>query len=170
MLTVDLGGFHLASDMLRGQRQSVVLVDARDGKEQGTVLHHPLFEKLATNGQAIPGELLAAAYHVPAALVAGQGTLDYVDPLSKYAEQAGLAQNDSGRLLAASSPVLPPIGAAPDISIRDLSSSSNPITTRSSSRRGSLASRSCEAASGCLSSSPPAHSRCSTSSLARCEN
>jgi hypothetical protein len=100
--------------MSRGNKQSVVLVDARDGKEQGTILHHPLFVKLTAQGQSIPGELLGSAYHVPPSLVAGEATLDYVDPLSKYSAPNRPALDDAGRLLAASSPVLPPIGAAPD--------------------------------------------------------
>jgi serine/threonine protein kinase/class 3 adenylate cyclase len=110
--TIDLGDFHLASEAGGGQKQSVVLVDARSGNECGTILHHPLFKKLLASGRPIPNELLGEAYHVPASLLAGEAMLHYCDPLGKYPGDDGLAQEFKGRLLAASSPVLPPIGAS----------------------------------------------------------
>lgn len=114
VLTVDLGEFHLASEMTNGLKQSVVLVDARQGKEQGTILHHPLFEKFVAQGRGIPDAILGPAYHVPVAVLQGEGTLNYRDPLSKFPGAGEIAQELSGRLLAASYPVKPPIGAAQD--------------------------------------------------------
>lgn len=114
VLTVDLGSFHLASELLHGQSQSVVLVDAREGQEQGTILHHPLFEKFAREGKSIPGELLGAKYHVPASLLSGPGSLDYRDPLRTYTDSEKTAQEFAGRLLAVTSRVMPPIGASKD--------------------------------------------------------
>jgi hypothetical protein len=114
VLTIDLGEFHIASEMTDGQKQSVVLVDDREGKEQGTILHHPLFAELISRGQGIPDEILGEAYHVPASVLRGEATLDYRDPLSKFSRAGELAEEYSGRLLAASFPVRPPIGAAQD--------------------------------------------------------
>jgi serine/threonine protein kinase/class 3 adenylate cyclase len=111
-LTVDLRNFHFASEMSHGQKQSVVLADVREGKEKGTILHHPLFDKLAAQGKMVPGDLLGFKYHVPAALMAGEPTLAYRDPVGQFPDPDGLAKEYDRRWLAAASPVIPPIGAA----------------------------------------------------------
>jgi eukaryotic-like serine/threonine-protein kinase len=112
VLTVDLGDFNFAVTAIpRGREQFLVLVDGRAGAERGTILHHPLFLEMAARGQAVPQELLGREYRVPAPLLNGEGDPAYRDPLGRFRDKEGLAQAFDRRWLAASAPVLPPIGA-----------------------------------------------------------
>jgi len=109
-----MGDFDLTSaNMARGREQFLVLVDTRPGEEQGTILHHPLFEDLAEKQGAVPGDLLSnPKYHVPRSLLEGKREDDnYHDPLGEYPDRDGLAKNYHHRWLAAAAPVLPPVGA-----------------------------------------------------------
>jgi hypothetical protein len=89
-----------------------VLVDAHQGEEQGTILHHPLFEDLLAKQQSVPGELLSdAKYHVPRSLLEKHEDAAYHDPLGDFDDRNGLSKVYQRRWLAAAAPVLPPIGA-----------------------------------------------------------
>jgi hypothetical protein len=112
VLTVELGDFDIsvASGTPPGT-QFLVLADARDGEERGTILHHPLFHDLAEHGKTVPQVLLGRDYRVPDALLRGQPLADYRDPLARYTGDGGLAARYDRRWLAASAPVLPPLGA-----------------------------------------------------------
>lgn len=112
VLTVDLGDFNVSAAMSAAQGQFLVLVDARAGEYQGVIIHHPLFEKLAASGKAVPQAVLGRDYRVPAELLHGKSDPAYHDPLSRFPSDQRLAQEYAGRWLAASAPVLPPIGAA----------------------------------------------------------
>jgi eukaryotic-like serine/threonine-protein kinase len=113
VLTVDLGDFNVsATSMPKDREQFLVLVDARAGQDEGKILHHPLFEELALQGKPVPAKLQEREYLVPTPLLKGEGISDYRDPLSRFSEGEGLASAYAGRWLAASAPVLPPIGAA----------------------------------------------------------
>lgn len=112
VLTVELGDFDIsvAIDRPPGE-QFLVLADARDGEERGTILHHPLFHDLARQGRTVPQVLLGPDFRVPEPLLAGQPQADYRDPLARYTGDGGLAARYDRRWLAAAAPVLPPLGA-----------------------------------------------------------
>jgi hypothetical protein len=115
VLTVDLADFRAsAPSKERDHDQFLVLVDARPGADEGTILHHPLFEEMAAKGKAVPDVLFTPQYRVPEPLIHGEGDADYQDPLSRYEDKDGLTRDYDRRWLAASAPVLPPIGAAKD--------------------------------------------------------
>lgn len=131
-LTVRLGDFSVSQ--AGGQSETrdwfAVLVDSRDDEEEelGKILQHPLFEELAAQNKSVPASLLGPNSRVPDALLAGEGTTEYYDPLGQYQAERRegdtpesfatrqaiqeLSQQFSRRWLAASAPVLPPIGAA----------------------------------------------------------
>jgi eukaryotic-like serine/threonine-protein kinase len=112
VLTVDLGDFNITTAPMSGTLgQFLVLVDARPGEYQGVVIHHPLFYRLAALGKAVPQTLLGRDYRVPPSLLHGEGDTAYRDPLAHYRDEEALAREFAGRWLAASAPVLPPIGA-----------------------------------------------------------
>ena len=59
VLTVDLADFHVsAATTKRDHDQFLVLVDARPGADEGTILHHPLFEEMAAKGKAVPDDVV----------------------------------------------------------------------------------------------------------------
>ena len=65
VLTVDMGDFNLTSGAVsRDHEQFVVLIDARKGEDEGTVLHHPLFAELVQRERQVPGDLFEPRYHV----------------------------------------------------------------------------------------------------------
>src|SRR5205085_1799913 len=113
VLTVDIGDFDLVSGTAPLSReQFLALIDARQGEEQGTILHHPLFEDLLAKQQPVPGELLSdPKYHVPRSLLEKHEDVAYHDPLGNFNDRDGLAKVYQRRWLAAAAPVLPPIGA-----------------------------------------------------------
>ncbi|MBW8885721.1 MAG: cache domain-containing protein, partial [Planctomycetia bacterium] len=113
VLTVDLGDFQLsAGPTKQDHEQFLVLVDAREGPDQGIILHHPLFEEMDVLGKEVPSELLKPEYRVPPAIIRGDGQTNYRDPLGKFKDSDGLAKDYDRRWLAASTHVLPPVGAA----------------------------------------------------------
>jgi len=115
VLTVDLADFRASAPTTkRGQDRFLVLVDARPGADEGTILHHPLFEEMAAKGKAVPDILFTPQYRVPEPLIHGEGDANYRDPLSRYEDKDNLTRDYDRRWLAASAPVLPPIGAAKD--------------------------------------------------------
>lgn len=112
VLTIDLGDFTVsAASMSRAAGQFLVLVDARPGEYQGVIVYHPLFAQLAALDKTVPQALLGRDYRVPPPLLAGTPDVAYHDPLSRFHEKEPLATQYTGRWLAASAPVLPPIGA-----------------------------------------------------------
>lgn len=54
-ITVELGGF---VDFPDSPTRYAMLVDGRDGENQGVVLEHPLFDQLVETGQRIPASLV----------------------------------------------------------------------------------------------------------------
>lgn len=112
VLTVELGDFDISVTTDRPpHEQFLVLADAREGEEQGTILHHPLFQDLAERGKTVPQVLLGPEFRVPQPVLAGRPTTDYRDPLARYPGDEGLATRYDRRWLAAAAPVLPPLGA-----------------------------------------------------------
>jgi hypothetical protein len=131
VLTVNLGDFSVSQGvMAESNDRFAVLVDSREeeGEEPGKILQHPLFEDLAAERKSVPTSLLGPLARVPQSLLAGEGSAEYYDPLGKFqaerrdddtaesfaARQAvqKLSEQYDRRWLAASAPVLPPIGAA----------------------------------------------------------
>jgi hypothetical protein len=91
----------------------LVLVDGRAGDERGTILHHPLFRDLAAKNKSVPQKFFDdPKFRVPPSLLAGEGDANYQDPLSRYEDDPEATRRYDRRWLAASAPVLPPIGAA----------------------------------------------------------
>lgn len=112
VLTVELGDFDISVPQDPSPaEQFLVLADARQGEERGTVLHHPLFEDLAGRGKTVPPALLGPDYRVPETLLRGQPSADYRDPLARYTGDGGLAARYDRRWVAAAAPVQPPLGA-----------------------------------------------------------
>jgi hypothetical protein len=87
-------------------------VDGGRGADQGVILHHPLFQELAARGKVVPDKFRRDEFRVPTALLRGEGDAAYRDPLGRFDDEYGLARQFDKRWLAASAPVLPPIGAA----------------------------------------------------------
>jgi eukaryotic-like serine/threonine-protein kinase len=112
VLTVDLGDFNFAvTANPQARDQFLVLAGSRPGADQGIILHHPLFLELAVRGKSVPQVLIGPEYRVPQRLLTGEGDPDYRDPLGQFQDEDGLAKKFDRRWLAASSHVLPPIGA-----------------------------------------------------------
>lgn len=113
VLTVNLGDFEIsqAAAAEEDHEQLLVLVDARLGLDHGAILHHPLFDKLTGSGKFLPSELLKPEYRVPEKLIHGEPLNDYRDPVGRFHDREGLAKPYDRRWLAASAPVLPPVGA-----------------------------------------------------------
>jgi serine/threonine protein kinase len=112
VVTVDMGDFNLASAATsRGHEQFVVLVDARKGEDEGTILHHPLFTELVEREHRVPGDLFEPKYHVAHDFLEKQKELKYHDPLADYHDPYGFSAEYRRHWLAAAAPVLPPIGA-----------------------------------------------------------
>jgi hypothetical protein len=124
VLTVHLGDFDVSGTALgqtaeselvtssRRRDRFAILVDGRPGSDRGKILQHPLFTELFAKGQTVADELLGPEYRVPPRLLDGQGDAEYYDPLGKYAGAKQLAEVYDRRWLAASAPVLPPVGAS----------------------------------------------------------
>jgi serine/threonine protein kinase len=84
VVTINLGDFELPQSK-QGANQIAVLVEAREGPAQGTILQHPLMDSRRTAGVKIEG----AKYQMPASLMKDllQGeNIDYLDPLAQAAD------------------------------------------------------------------------------------
>ena len=80
VVTVNLGDFDLLQSRY-GNNQVAVLVEARPGPTQGTILQHPMIETRRRSGADVAGE----RYQIPPLLMARlfEGRdVDYLDPLS----------------------------------------------------------------------------------------
>ena len=101
--TVNLGDFELLQSK-QGNNQVAVLVEAREGPTQGTILQHPLMEKRRTAGVNMEGEKYQIGEGLIDRLLAGRD-VNYIDPLAK----AEGGEPYSGPWIAAMQPVsLPP--------------------------------------------------------------
>lgn len=98
--TINLGDFEMLQSA-EGLNQVAVLVEARDGAQQGTILQHPLMDARRRSGLAMFGE----KYQIPARLfdrlITGGDDLNYRDPLAT----ADDGQAFAGAWLAAMQPV-----------------------------------------------------------------
>jgi serine/threonine protein kinase len=107
-LTVHLGDFDVSQAQLSEvQDRFAVLVDARPSDSRGTILQHPLMAELLSPGSKTNQDLVSPKYRVEAALLDGQGSEDYRDPMGSHPK----GQKYHRRWLAAAAPVLPPVGA-----------------------------------------------------------
>ncbi len=99
VVTVNLGDFDLLQSQY-GNNQVAVLVEARPGPTQGTILQHPMIEDRRSQGADMSGE----RYQIPSSLMgrlfAGRD-VDYLDPLADA--EGGLPY--SGEWIAAMQPV-----------------------------------------------------------------
>ena len=99
VVTINLGDFELLQSK-PGANQVAVLVEAREGPVQGTILQHPLMDARRKRGVKIEGE----KYQMPAALmnrILAGGDVDYRDPLASAVDGAPYA----GPWIAAMQPV-----------------------------------------------------------------
>ncbi len=110
VVTVNLGDFDLLQSRY-GNNQVAVLVEARPGPTQGTILQHPMIETRRRQGADVAGE----RYQIPPLLMArlfDGRDVDYLDPLAK----ADGGDAYYGEWIAAMQPVtLPRNGAAKPI-------------------------------------------------------
>jgi hypothetical protein len=82
VITINLGDFELLQSK-QGANQLAVLVEARQGPEQGTILQHPLMDQRRSGGAKLEG----TRYQIPSGLMqqllsGGDANLDYRDPLA----------------------------------------------------------------------------------------
>ncbi len=80
VVTVNLGDFELLQSK-QGNNQVAVLVEARPGPTQGTILQHPLMEGRRTAGVNMEGEKYQITPDLMERLLAGSD-VDYLDPLA----------------------------------------------------------------------------------------
>jgi hypothetical protein len=113
-LTVDVSDFRVSTaSMSPEEDRFLVLVDGRSGDERGTIVHHPLFRDLAAKGKSVPQKFFDdPEFRVSAEQLAGRGDANYQDPMSRYKDLPEVSSHYDRRWLAASAPVLPPIGAS----------------------------------------------------------
>lgn len=101
VLTVNLGDFEFfRTAVAEDHTRFAVLVDGREGEDTGTILQHPLFDKLLSVRRALPDAFLEAQYRVPADLLRGEGRV-YDDPLGQYGGSGTPEQIEYERQLAA---------------------------------------------------------------------
>jgi hypothetical protein len=80
VVTVNLGDFELLQSQY-GNNQVAVLVEARPGPTQGTILQHPLIEERRSLGVDMAGERYQIPNQLMERLLAGRD-VDYLDPLA----------------------------------------------------------------------------------------
>lgn len=97
--TVNLGEFELLQSKY-GNNQVAVLVEARPGPTQGTILQHPLIEERRSLGANMAGERYQIPEKLMSRLLDGRD-VDYIDPLA--AAEGG--EPYSGHWIAAMQPV-----------------------------------------------------------------
>ncbi len=108
VVTVNLGDFELLQSK-QGNNQVAVLVEARPGPTQGTILQHPLMEDRRTSGVNMAGEKYQIPNDQMERLLAGSD-VDYLDPLAA----ADGGEPYAGHWIAAMQPVSLPIEDSPD--------------------------------------------------------
>jgi hypothetical protein len=108
VVTVNLGDFELLQSE-QGDNQVAVLVEARPGPTQGTILQHPLMETRRTSGANMAGEMYQIPKQLMDRLLVGSD-VDYLDPLAA----AGGGKSFAGEWIAAMQPVSLPQEDRPD--------------------------------------------------------
>ena len=103
VMTVNLGDF----EFFRLNRtpdldRFAVLVDGREGEDTGTILQHPLFDRLLDSRGRLPEQF--PEYRVPETLLHGTAGQLYEDPLSQHESGSDFAQ----QWIAATAPVRTP--------------------------------------------------------------
>ena len=109
VVTVNLGDFELLQSK-QGANQIAVLVEARNGPAQGTILQHPLMDTRRQSGTQVEGEKYQINPKLMKRLLEG-GDVDYLDPLA----DADDGSDFDGQWIAAMQPVAVPRDA-PEIS------------------------------------------------------
>lgn len=105
VVTVNLGDFDLLQSRY-GVNQVAVLVEARPGPTQGTIMQHPMIEARRRSGADVAGD----RYQIPPALMSklfDGSDVDYLDPLS----EVDGGEPYEGQWIAAMQPVALPEGS-----------------------------------------------------------
>ncbi len=102
VVTINLGDFELLQSK-PGANQVAVLVEARDGPVQGTILQHPLMDSRRRQNVKVEGEKYQMPPSMMKRILAG-GDVDYLDPLASAPDGAAYA----GPWIAAMQPVSVP--------------------------------------------------------------
>jgi len=118
VLTINLVDFQVSSaEVSPNHEQFLVLADSQ-GADAGTILHHPLFDKLKGMGLRIHGDLMPqpkgeymepAKHRVAERLLERGQDEEYVDPVGEI--DAPLFKAYQREWLAATAPLLPPADA-----------------------------------------------------------
>jgi len=109
VFTINLADFEVSrSGASPARDRFLVLVDGREEAEQGTILHHPLFEEFAVHGRTIADLLFTPPYRVPREVLERRQEAAYRDPLANYRGDPTLTKNYDRRWLAAAAPVALP--------------------------------------------------------------
>jgi hypothetical protein len=111
VVTINLGDFELLQSEQEADHVAVLL-EAREGPEQGTILQHPLMDHRRAAGVKMEG----TRYKIPPALMqrlltGGDVNIDYVDPLASAEDGDAYA----GSWLAAMQPVSVPREVSGDV-------------------------------------------------------
>ena len=103
VLTVNLGDFEFFRlNNAESIDRFAVLVDGRPGEDTGTILQHPLFDRLLSDAGKLPEQF--PDYRVPDALLTAAAGQLYRDPLSQHEAGKDFAQ----QWIAATAPVRTP--------------------------------------------------------------
>lgn len=100
VVTINLGDFELLQSE-QGANQVAVLVEARQGSEQGTILQHPLMDARRVAGVKMVGEKHQMAEDDFKLLLESVKDIDYTDPLAETTDGKAYA----GKWIAAMIPV-----------------------------------------------------------------
>lgn len=100
--TVNLGDFELLQSE-QGANQVAVLVEAREGPEQGTILQHPLMDERRKLGIKLENEKYQIEPQLMQRLLEG-GDVDYLDPLAVASDGSAY----QGPWIAAMQPIAVP--------------------------------------------------------------
>lgn len=105
-ITLNLGDFEFSRLTSPTLDRFAVLVDGRAGEEEGTILQHPLFDKLLESRNSLPDEF--HMLRVPSEVCQGADAPSYSDPLGKHE----LGSNFARPWIAAAAKVRSPSSAA----------------------------------------------------------
>ena len=100
VVTINLGDFELLQSE-QGANQVAVLVEARQGSEQGTILQHPLMDARRDAGVKMVGEKYQMPSEMFRRLLDSRDDIDYRDPLAGAHDGTAYA----GQWIAAMQPV-----------------------------------------------------------------
>ncbi len=103
VVTINLGDFELLQSE-QGANQVAVLVEARQGSEQGTILQHPLMDARRDAGIKMVGQKYQMPREMFRRLLNSDDDIDYLDPLAA-AKDGNLY---TGKWIAAMQPVRMP--------------------------------------------------------------